>query len=160
MPFPDVRHSIRDESSAALRGSIPPRIGVTMLGEFSVSMDGQAIDGRSWKRRHPRLLWQMLCLAPGHRLSRDEAAEALWPQAGVGVSSNRLHHTLHTLRGIFAQAGLRVARPLIELRAGTLWIDEQVQLDLDVQRFRQVALDARFPGCPSTRPRATAAMRP
>jgi DNA-binding SARP family transcriptional activator/predicted ATPase len=143
MPLPDVLYPIRDDASAALRGGIPSRIGVTMLGGFSVSVDGQAIDGRSWKRRHPRLLWQMLCLAPGHRVSRDEAAEALWPQAGVAVSSNRLHHTLHTLRGILAQAGRRASRPLIELQAGTLWIDERAQLDLDVQRFRQAAVAAR-----------------
>jgi DNA-binding SARP family transcriptional activator/predicted ATPase len=116
---------------------------VTLLGQFSVGVDGAAIDAESWKHRHPRLLFQMLCLAPGHQLSRDEAAEALWPQAGVRASSNRLYHTLHTLRGIFSDAGVAGARQFVQLQGGTLRLDASVPLDLDVERFRQAVHGAR-----------------
>jgi DNA-binding SARP family transcriptional activator/predicted ATPase len=118
-------------------------ITTTLLGDFSVSVNGAAIDAARWKFKHPRLLWQMLCLAPGHRLSRDEAAEALWPQAGVQASSNRLYHTLHTLRGVFSDAGLADARQLVRLQAGTLWLDPGVPLDVDAQRFAQAMAAAR-----------------
>jgi DNA-binding SARP family transcriptional activator/predicted ATPase len=120
-----------------------PQIAVTLLGEFTVSVNGVAIDASRWKHKHPRLLWQMLCLAPGHCVSRDEAAEALWPQAGVQASSNRLYHTLHTLRGVFSDAGVADARRLIALQGGTLRLDAGVQLELDVERFRQAVDDAR-----------------
>ncbi len=118
-------------------------IVTTLLGEFAVSVSGVAIDPSRWKLKHPRLLWQMLCLAPGHRVSRDEAADALWPHAGVQASSNRLHHTLHTLRRLFNEAGLADARRLVQLQAGTLWLDPDVALDLDVQRFAQAVAAAR-----------------
>jgi DNA-binding SARP family transcriptional activator/predicted ATPase len=119
------------------------RIAVTLLGEFSVSVDGAPIGAERWKFKHPRLLWQMLCLAPGHHVSRDEAAEALWPQASVQASSNRLYHTLHTLRGILRGAGLADARQLVQLQAGTLWFDAALALDVDVTRFVHAVAAAR-----------------
>jgi DNA-binding SARP family transcriptional activator/predicted ATPase len=119
------------------------RIVTTLLGEFGVGVGGATIDPARWKLKHPRLLWQMLCLAPGHRVSRDEAAEALWPQASAQASSNRLHHTLHALRRLFSDAGLADARRLVQLQAGTLWLDPGVLLDLDVQRFAQAVAAAR-----------------
>ncbi len=128
---------------AAPEVSLPPRVAVTLLGHFSVSVNGAAIDARRWKLKHPRLLWQMLCLAPAHRIARDEAADALWPQAGVQASQNRLYHTLHALRGLFDAAGLADARGLVQLQAGTLWLDARVALDLDVQRFAQAVAAAR-----------------
>ena len=123
--------------------SLSPRIAVSLLGEFTVSVDGAAIDAARWKFKHPRLLWQMLCLAPGHCVSRDEAAEALWPQAGVQASSNRLYHTLHTLRGIFSNAGVSDARQFVQLQGGTIRVDVNAQLDLDVECFRQAVSSAR-----------------
>jgi DNA-binding SARP family transcriptional activator/predicted ATPase len=119
------------------------QIAVTLLGEFTVSVNGAAIDAARWKFKHPRLLWQMLCLAPGHQVARDEAAEALWPQAGVQASSNRLYHTLHKLRGIFSAAGVSDARQLVQLQGGTLRLDAAVVLDVDVQRFAQAVAAAR-----------------
>ena len=119
------------------------KIASSLLGEFSVSVNGAPVEAERWKLKHPRLLWLMLCLSPGHRVSRDEAAEALWPQASVQASSNRLYHTLHTLRGIFSNVGLADARQLVQLQAGTLWLDAGVPLDLDVQRFALAMAAAR-----------------
>jgi DNA-binding SARP family transcriptional activator/predicted ATPase len=121
----------------------PTRVVVTMLGEFTVSVNGVAIDASRWKLKHPRLLWQMLCLAPGHCVARDEAAEALWPQATVHASSNRLYHTLHVLRGLFNQAGASDARQWVQLQGGTLRLDAGVLLELDLERFRQAVARAR-----------------
>jgi DNA-binding SARP family transcriptional activator/predicted ATPase len=122
---------------------LPPRVAVTLLGSFSVSVNGAAIDAQRWRLKHPRLLWQMLCLAPGHRISRDEAADALWPRAGAQASSNRLHHTLHALRGIFSEAGVSDARQLVQLQAGTLRLDAGVALDLDLRHFARAVAAAR-----------------
>lgn len=120
-----------------------PRIAVALLGDFAVSVNGAAIDATRWKFKHPRLLFQMLCLAPGHRVSRDEVTEALWPQANAQAASNRLHHVLHTLRAILRGAGLSDARQLVQLQAGTLLLDSSVVLDLDVRRFVQAVAAAR-----------------
>jgi DNA-binding SARP family transcriptional activator/predicted ATPase len=129
--------------SKPVEAAVAPQLAVTLLGEFTVSVDGAAIDAERWRFKHPRLLWQMLCLAPGHQVSRDEAADALWPQAAVQASSNRLYHTLHTLRGIFSDAGVSDARQLVQLQGGTLRLDASVVLDVDVQRFAQAVAAAR-----------------
>jgi DNA-binding SARP family transcriptional activator/predicted ATPase len=130
-----------------LRAPLASRgIAVTLLGDFTVCIEGVLIDAARWKFKHPRLLWQMLCLAPGQRLSRDEAAEALWPQASVQASSNRLYHALHTLRSIFSDAGVADARQLIPMQGGTLWLDADRVIDVDVQRFMQAAAAARACG--------------
>jgi DNA-binding SARP family transcriptional activator/predicted ATPase len=119
------------------------QITTTLLGDFNVSVNGAPIDATRWKFKHPRLLWQMLCLAPGHRVSRDEAAEALWPQAGVQASSNRLYHALHTLRGILGSTGWADARQWVVLQGGTISLDPALDLDVDLQRFAQAVVAAR-----------------
>jgi DNA-binding SARP family transcriptional activator len=118
-------------------------VSTALLGGFAVSVNGAPIDSARWKFKHPRLLWQMLCLAPGYRLSRDEAAETLWPRVSAQASSNRLYHTLHALRGIFGGAGVSDARQLVRLQGGTLRLDEGVALELDVEHFRQAVHGAR-----------------
>ncbi len=141
----EARHSLPQGTSQTPKpgvGSIDA-IVTTLLGDFTVSVNGVPIDAARWKFKHPRLLWQMLCLAPGHCVSRDEAAEALWPQATVQASSNRLYHTLHTLRGIFSDAGVADTRQLVQLQGGTLRLDANAQLDVDVQRFVHAVAAAR-----------------
>jgi DNA-binding SARP family transcriptional activator/predicted ATPase len=118
-------------------------ITITLLGEFGVSVNGSPVDAAYWRFKHPRLLWQMLCLAPQHRVSRDEAVEALWPQAGVQASSNRLYHTLHTLRGALGSLGWADARRVIVLQGGTISLGPALELDIDAQRFAQAVSAAR-----------------
>jgi predicted ATPase/DNA-binding SARP family transcriptional activator len=119
------------------------RVSTSLFAEFVVAVDGVAVAPERWRLKHVRALWQMLCLAPGHRLSRDETTEALWPQAGAQASSNRLHHTLHALRGIFGDAGLVDVRERIVLQAGTLWLDSHMGHDIDVVQFRRAVQAVR-----------------
>jgi DNA-binding SARP family transcriptional activator/predicted ATPase len=118
-------------------------IDVSLLGEFTVSVGGVPLSPGQWKLRHPRLLWQMLCLTTGRRMSRDEVIEVLWPRASAQAAANRLHHTLHVLRSIFGSVGLESSRDLIKLQGGTVWIDPSQAIDLDVTRFQAAVQAAR-----------------
>jgi DNA-binding SARP family transcriptional activator/predicted ATPase len=89
----------------------------------------------AWRLRHPRQLFQMLCLRSSHRLHRDEAIEALWPQSDAQASANRLYHTIHVLRAEFAKMGLDEREPVLLFQAGSVWLNPHHTLTLDVDEL-------------------------
>jgi DNA-binding SARP family transcriptional activator/predicted ATPase len=119
-------------------------VQVRLLGAFEVRVDGQLMDAQKWTLKHARCLWQMLCLAPGHRLPKEEVIEALWPEArSASAAANRLYHTLHALRALLAAAGVATAEPAVALVAGVLRLHEGVELQVDATAFHQAAWRAR-----------------
>jgi ATP/maltotriose-dependent transcriptional regulator MalT len=75
-------------------------VTITTLGRFSVSRDGQAIPLVAWQSRKARDLLKMLVARRGRTLTRDAAAEALWPNEEAGRLPNRLSVALSTLRKV------------------------------------------------------------
>jgi DNA-binding SARP family transcriptional activator/predicted ATPase len=120
-------------------------ITVQLLRPFSVAIDGVAMPARAWRLRHPRQLFQMLCLRSGQRLHRDAAIEALWPQSDAQASANRLYHTIHVLRAEFAKMGLDAGAPVVVFEAGTLSLNPHHQFSVDALRF-----DSIVQGCRTT----------
>lgn len=55
-----------------------PSVDVRVLGGFEVLVDGVPLAAR-WETRRACQLVQLLALAPGHRLLRDQIMEAFWP---------------------------------------------------------------------------------
>ena len=120
----------------------PPRLRVCLLGHFEVAVDGRAIPADDWPSLRAAHLVQVLSLQPRHRMSRDFAINALWPQldaeAGAANLRKALHHARQALGrhdGITLQAGellLWPARPLV------------VDAD-DFEQRARAALDQRDP---------------
>ena len=54
-------------------------IGLGLLGGFRAVADGEEIAADAWPARRAAELVQLLALAEGRRLTRDEVIEALWP---------------------------------------------------------------------------------
>ncbi len=75
-------------------------LAITTLGRFSVSRDGQAIPLVAWQSRKARDLLKMLVARRGRSLTRDAAAEALWPNEEPARLPNRLSVALSTLRRV------------------------------------------------------------
>ena len=96
-----------------------PRVKLRLLGGFDVHVDGVAVGDR-WPTRRASELVQLLAIAPGHRLVRDEVIEALWPHLPAGAGGANLRKAAHLARRALGH-------------------DEAVVL-----RKQQVAL---FPGC-------------
>jgi predicted ATPase/DNA-binding SARP family transcriptional activator/DNA-binding CsgD family transcriptional regulator len=69
-----------------------------MLGDFRVSVGSRAIPREAWRLRKAAALLKLLGLAPGHRMHRDEAMEALWPDSDGKAASNSLRVALHAAR--------------------------------------------------------------
>ncbi len=120
----------RVESSAS--GSI---IEVQLLHSFAVAIDGAAMPAAAWRLKHPRSLFQMLCLKAGHQLHRDEAADALWPGSDTKAAHNRLYHTVHVLRTEFARHGLADSEPVLTFQSGTLQLNPRHRFEIDRLAF-------------------------
>ena len=53
---------------------------VSVLGPFALERDGEPVDTSRWQRR-VATLFKLLATSPGHRRSRDEIVDILWPDA-------------------------------------------------------------------------------
>jgi DNA-binding SARP family transcriptional activator/predicted ATPase len=118
-------------------------ISVQLLQPFSVAVDDVAMPARAWRLRHPRQLFQMLCLRHGHRLHRDEVIEALWPNADPQASANRLYHTIHVLRAAFVEMGVEKHEPVVMFDTGTLSLNPQHRFTVDALHFDSVVQACR-----------------
>jgi DNA-binding SARP family transcriptional activator len=116
----DTRHTTTDQ---------PPsmRLEVHLLGRFAVFVDHVEIPTQRWPSLRASQLVQLLSLAPRHRLTREQAIDALWPdlapEAGAANLRKAAHHARQALGrhdGVLMQGG--------ELR---LWPDGPVAVDAE-----------------------------
>ena len=93
-------------AEVACRGRVAVARGVTPPGPspvfapvavgFRVVVDGAEV---AWPTRRAAELVQLLALAEGHRLPRDEAIDALWPTLGADAGAANLRKAAHHARG-------------------------------------------------------------
>lgn len=119
------------------------QIALSLLGAFEARLGSRVLEGGAWKLKHPRLLLQMLALAGGHELYRDQVLDRLWPKADAQAGSNRLYHSLHVLRAIFTEAGVAKGEPVVVFEGGRLALSPAHEFDIDVQRFHALIEQAR-----------------
>jgi hypothetical protein len=98
MPTRKTSHS--DQSLEGHRDIAPETLRVWLLGGFQVSVGARRIEQSEWRLKKAIALVKLLALAPGHRLHREQAMEALWPEANRKAASNNLRTTLHATRKI------------------------------------------------------------
>jgi len=115
-------------------------VTINLLGGFAATVDGTRVADNGWRLRKARELVKLLALAPGHRVHREQAMDALWPDREPGAAANNLHQAVHVARRA--------------LGAGTIVVrDEQLRLsddvEVDVDRFERAAAEARREGSPA-----------
>jgi DNA-binding SARP family transcriptional activator len=98
---PGVRSALHP-GRCALKMSL---VRIEMLGGFRV--DGAELD---WTTRRAAELVQLLALADGHRLPRDQAIEALWPTLGADAGAANLRKAAHHARKALGDPGAVVMR--------------------------------------------------
>ena len=123
---------------------------IQLLGGFRVTVGSRTVAEDAWRRRKPAALLKLLALAPAHRLHREQAMDALWPEldpaAGGANLRKAVHHARRALdpkdgRGLISSTG-----ELLALPAEGLWID--------VDAFRAAVAHARQSGDPAVYARA------
>jgi predicted ATPase/DNA-binding SARP family transcriptional activator len=119
----------------------PDMLHLQLLGGFAVQLGETTIPEAQWKSHRARSLVKLLALAPGHRLHRDQAIDALWPDAGLSAAANSLHQTLFAARRVLdtlAPGCLTLDEGFLSLSGG-----EGQALSVDVEQFETVAVQAR-----------------
>ncbi|MFA7481281.1 MAG: BTAD domain-containing putative transcriptional regulator [Vulcanimicrobiota bacterium] len=75
----------------------PRRLQVFCLGPLSILRDGEAIPGKSFKRKKARELFVLLLASPDTFFHREELAAQLWPEAGQKAALRDFRVALHAL---------------------------------------------------------------
>jgi DNA-binding SARP family transcriptional activator/pimeloyl-ACP methyl ester carboxylesterase len=94
-------------------------VDITLLGSFSVVVDGEPIDPAHWRRRPAAHLIQVLALAPGRRMHREQVIDALWPDCAVTDAAPRLHKAAHFARRALGAAAITSTGDALELFASS-----------------------------------------
>jgi DNA-binding SARP family transcriptional activator len=80
-------------------------LAVLCLGPTEVWRDGRAVPRGAFKRRQAWALLQMLVVADGRPIRREELVRRLWPEASDRGATNRLHGLVHSLRTAIEPSG-------------------------------------------------------
>ncbi len=82
-----------------------PRIRIFCLGEFRVLRNGVPIRDGEWKSRLAKTLVKLLAVRGSQKLTRDEVAETLWPDADPAQHPLLLNSLLHRTRKVLEPDG-------------------------------------------------------
>src|SRR5215211_9308580 len=123
-------------------GERPETVRIWLLGGFRVSVGSRTIDEDAWRLRKAASLVKLVALAPGHRIHREQAMEALWPDLGLRAASNNLRRTLHVARRTL-HPDPAVASRYLSLRGEQLALCPEGRLWVDVGAFEEAANTAR-----------------
>ena len=112
------------------------RVEIRVLGGFAVAIDGVDIPPEGWPSLRAAHLVQMLSLADGHRLLRDQVIDALWPRLEPEAGSANLRKAAH-----HARQALRF-RDAVVLKGGQVVLCPSRTVAVDAARFEKLADDA------------------
>ncbi len=105
---------------------------VRVLGGFRVLVGGRGVPDGAWRQRRAAAVVKLLALAPGHRLHREQVAEALWPELAPEAAANNLrvalHHARRAIEGAGTPAGVFLVREGEGLALGPA---DRVRVDVD-----------------------------
>ena len=107
------------------------QLEVRMLGRFEVLVDSRPVPAEAWVQRRATDLVKLLALASGHRLSRDEVLETLWPKLSAEAAAANLHKAASYARRALGDRGA------IVLRSGVVELAPAAEVTTDVERFER-----------------------
>jgi len=128
-------------------GIAAPRVVISLLGGFRVTVDGHDLPPDAWKRRKARSIVKLLALAPRQTLHREEVLDQLWPDLDPDAANSNLRLLLHFARSAFRSVG-DGSLDVIQLRDDhlSLRLVGPGAIDIDVDRFRSAATAAQRSG--------------
>lgn len=112
------------------------RVHVQLLGQFRVAVDQGTIGADAWRRERGAALVKLLALSAGHRLHREQAMEAFWPDLDAEAAGANLRKAVH-----FARKALGEPR-LLESADDVLALAPLDELTVDAAAFEAAATAA------------------
>ncbi len=122
-----------------------PVVRIRLLGEFQIEVDGHPIPSSAWRLTKARSLVQLLALAPGHELHREQVMEILWPGADSRATAGNYRQVIHAARRALHVARIEAsASPsILDVRGGTISLNPAASLWIDVDEFNRLIAKGR-----------------
>jgi len=141
--LPHVLGVVPSDAAVASAGSVMPSVlspvaVVHDLGPLSIEVAGRIVEGTAIRPRSVALL-HFLATRPRHAATRDEAIDALWPDAEAQAGLNSLNQAIYHLRRALDpdyDRALQEGTPTAYIRHEA----EMVTVNLDLVRFDSAQL--------------------
>ena len=108
-------------------------VEIGLLGGFRVRVGDLQLGADDWPSLRAAQLVQLLGLAPQHRLPREQAIQALWPQLDPDAGGANLRKAAHHARQAMGQADA------VRLQGGQVLLCPLLPVTVDAERFEQRA---------------------
>jgi len=109
------------------------RVDIRVLGGFAVAIDGVAVAPDDWPSLRASQLVQLLSLADGHRLLREQVIDTLWPQLDPEAGGANLRKAAHHARQVLR------SQDAVLLQSGQVVLCPSKSLVVDAARFERLA---------------------
>ena len=116
----------------------PKPLRIELLGGFHVRVGEDVVPAEAWRRRKARRLVELLALAPGHRLHREQLMDLLWPDHMPAAAANNFYQNLHLARRALDPTGHSGAEYLA-LQDEVLYLCRAEPPWIDVEAFEAAA---------------------
>jgi predicted ATPase/DNA-binding SARP family transcriptional activator len=123
-----------------IAGAAQSRFECRLLGGCALIYNGRAIPESAFARRRAFFLLLHVVLAPGNRLTREQAIEMLWPDADPTAAAAGLRAVLSDLRAACSGDG-RDHPPIVRV-GGQIALDPALSLHVDATAFEHAATEA------------------
>jgi DNA-binding SARP family transcriptional activator len=122
----------------ASRRSSGHEVFIVTLGRFAVLQAGEPVPLTAWQSRKARDLLKLLVARKGTPITREAAAEAMWPGDDPALLGNRLSVALSTIRKVFDPGRQHAADYYVaaDARSIALRLDH---VDVDLTQFLATA---------------------
>ena len=111
------------------------RLSVDLLGPMAVHVGGRTVSG--WRTAKARDLLAYLIFSGDRPVTRDQIAEALWPETDPEAGTSALHTALYHLRRALGPS----AEGTVTFAGGAYRFDRE-SADVDLDRFHRLAAAA------------------
>lgn len=101
---------------------------ITLLGSFSLEIDGVDVKAEEWKSKKALTMFKYLAVKKGHKVSSDSLIELLWPENGGLDSTGNLHTAVWSVRRILQGDFLQYSN-------GSYWLECKDNCCLDLEEF-------------------------
>ena len=126
------------------------KLSIRLLGQFSVSVDADAVPPGAWKRDRAAAVIKLLALSPRHRIHREQAMDTFWPDLDAESAGANLRKAIHFARkALGAHDAIGVVKDILAFADGA-------EVDTDVAAFTAAADHALRSGDPAECERAAA----
>lgn len=109
---------------------------LVLFGTFRVEIDGRAVPPSAWRHRRGADVVKLLALQPSHRLHRERAMTALWPDLAQDLAAANLRKALLYARRALEDEGA------VRSSGGMLALLPDVEVVADTDLFERAAREA------------------